>query len=189
VKKNRSKTKAHFCIISGGQTGVDRAALDVARELEIPCGGWVPKGRRAEDGAIPERYPLREMPSPGYPARTDKNVREATGTLILTWGSPTGGTALTIRLARKQGKPFFLVDLAEGGDPKTVRDWIRRNAIKILNVAGPRESQFPGIHDQATIFLGQVLKKGLSYPRVRESQSPDNAPLSRDSNPSLDQVR
>lgn len=161
---------------------MDRAALDVARELEIPCGGWIPKGRRAENGAIPERYPLREMPSPGYPARTAKNVREATGTLILTWGPPSGGTALTVKLARKQGKPFLLIDLAQGGDPKTVRDWIRMKEIKILNVAGPRESQVPGIHDQAIIFLRGVLKKILSFPGARESQRPDGAPLIQDSN-------
>ncbi len=137
------KDKSDFQIISGGQTGVDRAALDVARELGIPCGGWSPKGRRAENGAIPDWYPLREMPSSRYSPRTAKNVREATGTLILTWGQPTGGTALTVKLARKERKPFLLVDLARGGDPETVRVWLRKNEIKILNVAGPRESQVP----------------------------------------------
>ena len=159
-RKHFPQTPSDFQIISGGQTGVDRAALDVARELKIPCGGWIPKGRRAENGAIPEWYPLREMPSPRYPSRTAKNVREATGTLILTWGQPTGGTALTVKLAGKRRKPFLLVDLAQGGDPKTVRDWLRKNKIRILNVAGPRESRVPGIHDQAVAFLRRVLTQG-----------------------------
>jgi hypothetical protein len=175
------KSKPDFRIISGGQTGVDRAALDVARELEIPCGGWIPKGRRAENGAIPEWYPLREMPSSRYSVRTAKNVREATGTLILTWEQPTGGTALTVKLARKQGKPFLLADLAQGGDPETVRDWIRKNEIKILNVAGPRESQSPGIYDRAVGFLRKVLKKGRSGLGTRESQRPYGSPGIQDS--------
>src|SRR5207248_6603939 len=85
-------------IVSGGQTGVDRAALDVALEVGLPCGGWGPQGRRAEDGPLPERYPLRETASAAYPARTARNVREADGTLILTRGEPDRGTALTARL-------------------------------------------------------------------------------------------
>ena len=179
MTKNRNhfpQTKSDFIIISGGQTGVDRAALDVARELEIPCGGWIPKDRRAENGPIPEWYPLSELPSSRYSVRTAKNVREATGTLILTWGQPFGGTALTVKLARKHRKPFLLVDLAQGGDPETVRDWLRKNEIKILNVAGPRESQVPGIHDQAVGFLRRVLKKGRVVPGARESQRPCGVP-------------
>src|SRR5947209_11260398 len=85
-------------IVSGGQTGVDRAALDVALELGLPCGGWCPKGRRSEGGRIPERYPLRETTSAAYPARTRRNVLYSDGTLVLTNGPPTGGTALTIEL-------------------------------------------------------------------------------------------
>jgi hypothetical protein len=98
-------------IISGGQTGVDRAALDVGLELGIPIGDWVPLGRLAEDGPIPDRYPLAEMPTEEYAARTRKNVEEADGTLILLGGPPsmaTDGTALTIRLARESGKPCGL---------------------------------------------------------------------------------
>ena len=82
-------------IVSGGQTGVDRAALDVALELGIPCGGWCPRGRRAEDGALSARYPLMETPSDDYVQRTTWNIRDSDGTLILTRGEPTGGTAQT----------------------------------------------------------------------------------------------
>src|SRR5438876_4889366 len=88
-------------IVSGGQTGVDRAALDVALELGIPCGGWCPKGRRAEDGRIPLRYPLEETTLNIYPQRTEWNVRDSDGTLVLTTGRPEGGSALTNELARR----------------------------------------------------------------------------------------
>jgi hypothetical protein len=157
-------------IISGGQTGVDRAALDVALALGLPCGGWSPKGRRAENGTIPARYPLREMPSQKYSARTAKNVREADGTLVLTVGAPTGGTALTVKLAEKHRKPFVMVDLDQGGDPAAVRAWIRGNKIRILNVAGPREGKAPGIHDQAANFLKKVLIARPTTQWVRECQ-------------------
>ena len=98
-------------IVSGGQTGVDRAALDVALELGIPCGGWCPRGRRAENERIPDRYPLQETPWDGYPQRTEWNVRDSDGTLVLTHGEPDRGTALTIRLAQQKKKPCLVVDL------------------------------------------------------------------------------
>jgi len=144
-------------IISGGQTGVDRAALDAALELGIPCGGWCPKGRRAEDGIIPLRYPLEETSSPDYPQRTEFNIQDSDGTLILAWGPPLGGTLLTLKLARKHHKPYQLIDLSEGGDAMRVRDWIKRTAVQILNVAGPRESEAPGIHARALNFLRQIF--------------------------------
>jgi hypothetical protein len=144
-------------IVSGGQTGVDRAALDVALELGLPCGGWCPKGRRAEDGPLPERYPLRETASAAYPARTARNVREADGTLILTRGEPDRGTALTARLAEQSGKPYLSLDLARRPDLTEVRAWAAAHGVQILNVAGPRESSQPGIYDQAKAFLRAVL--------------------------------
>jgi len=144
-------------IISGGQTGVDRAALDVALELGIPCGGWCPKGRRAEDGRIPDLYPLQEASSPDYPLRTRMNVEDSDGTLVLTSGPPRGGTALTLKLARKLRKPFLPVDLDRDPDPSVLRPWLREHRILILNVAGPREGEASGIYEQASAFLRRAL--------------------------------
>src|SRR5207247_1854205 len=110
-------------IVSGGQTGVDRAALDVALELGVPCGGWCPQGRRAEDGRIDERYPLRETPWDGYPQRTEWNVRDTDGTLVLTLGKPDRGTALTVRLERSKKKPCLVIDLGGNVDVDVIRDW------------------------------------------------------------------
>ena len=144
-------------IISGGQTGVDRAALDTALELGIPCGGWCPKGRRAEDGIIPSRYPLQEASSSDYPLRTELNVEDSDGTLILTWGPPAGGTLLTLKLCRKHHHPCLLIDLTQGSNVSEVREWIQKNSIQILNVAGPRESEANGIHDRALDFLRMIF--------------------------------
>ena len=148
-------------IISGGQTGVDRAALDAALELGIPCGGWCPQGRRAEDGIIPDRYPLQETSSPAYPMRTEMNVEDSDGTLILTRGSPSGGTLLTLKLARKHRKPYILVDLAQEADVSSVQEWCQKYRVGILNVAGPRESEAPGIYLQALSFLKGLFKSGM----------------------------
>jgi predicted Rossmann fold nucleotide-binding protein DprA/Smf involved in DNA uptake len=147
-------------IISGGQTGVDRAALDVAMELGIPCGGWCPQGRRAEDGRIPEHYPLQEASSKEYPVRTRLNVEDSDGTLVLTAGNPTGGTALTLKLARQLHKPFLLVDLVRNADHSALRPWLRENHILILNIAGPREGESGGIYEQASAFLLKALTWG-----------------------------
>jgi predicted Rossmann fold nucleotide-binding protein DprA/Smf involved in DNA uptake len=144
-------------VVSGGQTGVDRAALDVALAAGLPCGGWCPEGRRAEDGRIPDRYPLRETPTSHYPQRTEWNVRDSDGTLVLTRGRPRGGTALTISLARQLGRPCLVLDLEKQPDPATARVWIAEHGVRILNVAGPRESEAPGIHDQAVGLLDRVL--------------------------------
>lgn len=144
-------------IISGGQTGVDRAALDMALELGISCGGWCPKGRKAEDGRIDTRYPLRETTSASYSVRTGKNVRESDGTLVLTKGQPRAGTALTIKFAQKHQKPYLVRDPFVRKDLRTVRMWLEVNRIRILNVAGPRESEAPGIHDRAFEFLKELF--------------------------------
>lgn len=140
-------------IISGGQTGVDRAALDAALKLGLPCGGWCPKGRRAEDGIIPPQYPLEETSSPDYPQRTAMNIQDSDGTLLLAWGSPAGGTLLTLKLARKLRKPHLLIALNEGGEPRRVGEWLRNSGVQTLNVAGPRETEAPGIYARALDFL------------------------------------
>jgi hypothetical protein len=152
-----SRGKIFTRIISGGQTGVDRAALDIARELGLPSGGWCPKGRRAEDGPINSAYPLEETESSSYPVRTEKNVLDSDGTLILTRGKPKGGTALTRRLARDASKPYLIINLFDEENPRIVLEWGRRNKISLLNVAGPRESEAPGIYGQASRFLKKVF--------------------------------
>lgn len=144
-------------IVSGGQTGVDRAALDVALVLAIPCGGWVPRGRRAEDGPLPHRYPMRETMSSAYRERTRLNVRDSDATLILTRGRPTGGTALTLVIARELARPNRVVDLVGSGNPAMLREWITDQQINVLNVAGPRESTRPGIYGEASHYLFALL--------------------------------
>jgi hypothetical protein len=146
-------------LISGGQTGVDRAALDAAHALGIPCGGWCPRGRRAEDGPIAARYPLQETPSADYSQRTQWNVRDSDGTLVLTRGKPRGGTAFTLDVARDLGRPALVLDLASAPDAGAVGDWLRRGRIRVLNVAGPRESSAPGIHEEALRFLSAALAR------------------------------
>ena len=136
---------------------MDRAALDAALELGIACGGWCPKGRKAEDGPIDRRYPLQETPSGEYAQRTEWNVRDADGTLVLSRGRPTGGTVQTIEVAARLGKPCLTIDLAEAPDVSAVQGWIAEQALCILNVAGPRESRYPGIYAQVLQFLNQIL--------------------------------
>ncbi len=145
-------------IISGGQTGVDRGALDAALEVGLACGGWCPKGRRAQDGPIPLRYPVRETPAPLYAQRTDWNVRDSDGTLILVAGPMGRGTALTKRLALLRGKPLLTLDLRLEPKPEIVCEWVRKKAVSTLNVAGPREHQSPGIQGRAMKFVREVLK-------------------------------
>jgi len=154
-------------IVSGGQTGAERAALDAALELGLACGGWCPKGRISEEGAIPEIYPLQEKDSSSYIARIDANVKDSDGTMVFAFGDQAGGTDLTIKSARKRKKPLFLFDLQE--DPSNsgldaVWEWGRRRKISTLNVTGPRESQVQGSHavvkDVMLTLLRMTLQKG-----------------------------
>lgn len=144
-------------IVSGGQTGVDQAALDVAIAHEIPHGGWCPRGRRAEDGRIPERYAVREHDSPDYAARTEQNVVDSDATLVLAIGTPDGGTALTVRLATRHARPCLVVDLDDPPPVAAVVTWLRAKAVGVLNVAGPRESTRPGVSGRAAAYLDEVL--------------------------------
>ncbi len=154
------REKHHFRIrriVSGGQTGVDRGALDAAISLGFEHGGWCPRGRLAEDGVIPRRYRLRQTKSADYPTRTEQNVLDSDGTLILYRQRLYGGTELTRRLAEKHGKPYFVVDLNQTVDLQPVRRWIDDQAIAVLNVAGPRESSSPGIAREACEFMAALL--------------------------------
>jgi hypothetical protein len=144
-------------VVSGGQTGVDRAALDAAARLGIPTGGWCPKGRRAEDGSIPSRHPLAETPSADYAQRTDWNVRDSDGTLVLAVGTLRGGTAFTAERARERGRPTLVLDLGGEPDPARLAEFVRKHEVRTLNVAGPRESQSPGIYERALRFLLEAL--------------------------------
>jgi hypothetical protein len=158
-------------IISGGQTGVDRAALDVSHALGIPCGGWCPKGRKAEDGRIPEDYPLLETDSAAYSERTKRNVRDSDATLILGNGELRGGTLLTQRTAARLGKPCLAVDINSPDAPDAVREWLIAHPIRVLNVAGPREGQSPGIADRAAHLLREVFANRQRKPKTRTKRS------------------
>lgn len=144
-------------VVSGGQTGVDRAALDAATEAGLPVDGWCPRGRRAEDGPIAERYPLRETPSEAYAQRTEWNVRDSDATLILYRGKLAGGTRLTAELAERYRRPVLALDLAADPDPRAAREWLHVKDVRVLNVAGPREQHAPGIYHEARSFLARVL--------------------------------
>ncbi len=142
-------------IISGGQTGVDRAALDFALGNNISCGGWCPKGRLAEDGEIPVKYPLQETVSQRYEKRTKKNVIDSDGTLIITDKEPLSlGTKLTMEICQKRQKPYLIVYSKPGADAgRQFWTWVSKNAISVLNIAGPRESTVPGIYEQSSLLL------------------------------------
>jgi hypothetical protein len=144
-------------IVSGGQTGVDRAALDAAREAGVACGGWCPRGRRAEDGAIPAHYPLRETPETDPAQRTAWNARDADATLALVRGEARGGTALAVERAAALGRPVLVLDLAAAPRAEDVLAWIESANVTRLNVAGPRESEAPGIYGEALAVLRAVL--------------------------------
>jgi hypothetical protein len=147
-------------IISGGQTGADQAALDVAIELGIPHDGWIPKGRKTERGRLPDKYQLKEMPTDSYPKRTEQNVKDSDGTLVISYGEMTGGTEYTVKMAREHNKPWVHVNLNRlSGEAavQLVRAWINGNEIKVLNVAGPRASKDPRIYSAAKKILKVVL--------------------------------
>lgn len=147
-------------VIAGGQTGVDRAALDAAMESNIAIGGFCPQGRRSEDGTIPEKYPLIETASRDYGVRTEMNVRQADGTLIVTAGALTGGTKLTLEYAERYRKPYLIVRLDGKPDIESTALWIMSHELEALNVAGPRESSITGgIYARAHDFLMRLFAR------------------------------
>ena len=158
-------------IVSGGQTGADRAALDVAMELGIPHGGWVPKGRNTEEESLPDTYHMQEMPTDGYTERTEKNVLDSDGTLIVSHGNLTGGSLYTQEMAMKHGRPCLHIDLLKTNAFKGATDihtWITQHGIKVLNVAGPRASKDPEIYE-ATV---KILKAAF-YMKAVGANMPD----------------
>jgi hypothetical protein len=146
-------------VVSGGQTGVDRAALDSAKAAGLATGGWCPKGRIAEDGIIPVEYPLRETSTAIYSERTERNVIDSDGTLILYVDPLSGGTALTQRFAEKYCRPNLLCDLDSLLNIEEVIQWLNQNRIHILNIAGPRESGVPGIYQRAFTYLTELFSE------------------------------
>lgn len=143
-------------IISGGQTGADQAALDAAIKTGISHGGWIPKGRRTENGILPDRYKLKEMPTSNYPKRTEQNILDSDGTLITSHGNLTGGSSLTRKLAKKHNRPWIHIDLTKTDTAqaaKSIHSWLDRNNIQTLNVAGARASKDPKIYEATTHLL------------------------------------
>jgi predicted Rossmann-fold nucleotide-binding protein len=136
-------------IVSGGQTGADRAALDVALTFDIPHGGWIPRGRKTEDGPLPTKYKLKELTTTSYPKRTEQNVIDSDGTVIFTHGALTGGSKLTKKFAEKHNKPCLHIDLYEIPSHNVgliIRAWMHEYKIEMLNVAGSRDSKDPMIY-------------------------------------------
>ncbi len=179
-------------IISGGQTGVDRAALDFALKFDVPHGGWIVKGRWAEDGVLPDKYMLQEIPEPSYPRRTLKNVLESDGTLLVSRGPLTGGSDYTRKMAVSRGRPHLHIDLDQTTPfqaAEKIRDWIASERIEVLNVAGPRGSKDPKIYNavldmlETAYFLEMIdssLSRGPGKPYEslvsdRFPQTPDDA--------------
>ena len=147
-------------IISGGQTGVDRAALDAALKHGIDCGGWCPTGRRDEVGRIPDQYPVRELEHGGPTERTLQNVKDSGGTVIIFSGKLSGGTQQTVRFCVEQQRPHELIDASKISTEDAARliaGFVCKHKIHLLNVAGPRQSEWREGYDYAFRVLGIFL--------------------------------
>ena len=149
-------------IVSGGQTGVDRAALDVALSHGIECGGWCPAGRLDEFGRIPDRYPVRELTVDGFNERTLQNVKDSDGTVIICVGKPVGGTERTVRFCVDLQRPYETID----GSKKSAEDagkvmaaFVHKHNIGVLNVAGPRQSEWAHAYSYASSVLDSFVRQ------------------------------
>jgi len=153
-------------IISGGQTGADRAALDVAIRNRFPYSGWCPKGRRAEGGVIGSQYKLKETPVAGYLQRNEWNVRDSEGTVILTFSAQlSGGSKKTAEFAQKLGRPWIHIARSpESQSAASLRIFVEENHIAKLNVAGSRESKEPGIHQWVCDVIEDAFFRGTKHP-------------------------
>lgn len=149
-------------IISGGQTGVDRGALDACLDKNFPCGGWCPKGRLAEDGRIDLKYPLVETKSSSYNLRTRRNVLNSDGTLIIAKNQLLGGTLLILNIAKAMGKPVLVFVPENQAETKAgiqlIRNWINKNKISVLNVAGPRKSEWEKGYGFAFRTISELIR-------------------------------
>lgn len=152
-------------VVSGGQTGVDRAALDAAMAAGIAVGGWCPRGRRAEDGVIPPQYPLRETASDDPAERTRLNVRDSDATLILVVDVARGGTLRTKVAARELRRPYHVARVSNG--PQAALRWLERVRPTTLNVAGPRASEHVGLYDATRTFLDALFARLSGSPRLQ----------------------
>ena len=172
-------------IISGGQTGVDRAALDAAIKLTIPHGGWIPRGRLTENGPLPAEYLLKETDSSSYADRTEKNVLDADGTLIISRGSLTGGSEYTREMAVRHDRIWLHIDLNQipaFQAAMTIKDWIIKYNISVLNVAGPRASKDPNIYHDTLSILESVYYLDLMQGGISETASA-SSPVSQSGSP------
>jgi len=149
-------------IVSGGQTGVDRAALDVALKHGMECGGWCPAGRLDEFGRIPDRYPVQELEAGGFTERTLQNVKDSDGTVVIYPDKLAGGTEQTVRFCIELKRPHQLIDgstISTGDAAKLIADFVRKNKVGILNVAGPRQSEWPEGYDRTFRVLDRSLTR------------------------------
>lgn len=145
-------------VVSGGQTGVDRAALDAADACGLAVGGWVPAGRQTEDGTLDEKYPLEETPTEDPAQRTAWNVRDSDATLVLVpGGKAAGGTALAVEKAQAMERPLLIVQPDDDGFVKAAA-WLAKHEVAVLNVAGPRESEAPGFDKIVRAFLERLFR-------------------------------
>jgi hypothetical protein len=152
-------------IIAGGQTGADQGALDAALDVGFGVGGWCTNGRRTEDGPLPERYNfLKQTPLSSYPQRTEWNVRDSDGTMIVHCGSWGPGTKKTVSLVKAKRKPYIFLDLRSRASMLDLVGWLSEKNIETLNVAGPRESGSIGIHKATYDFVTKIIKiqKGIT---------------------------
>lgn len=167
-------------IISGGQTGADRGGWEAALHCSIPIGGWIPKGRKAEDGRIPDKYEdLQETKSADYLVRTEANIVDSDATLVFCYGEPTGGSKKTVELARRHRRPCLAVDLDKPRKEavKTIVEWLRGVPMDagVLNVAGSRASKAPRIEDRVMVWMVDVISEvngKMLYPLMEEGDNP-----------------
>lgn len=147
-------------IISGGQTGADQAALDAAIITGTPYGGWVPEGRMTEKGPLSEKYQMEEMIGCGYSERTEKNILDSDGTVIISYGKLAGGSGYTMAVAKKNKRPCLHIDLNNqgmSGAVENILSWLRKYMIQVLNVAGPRASKDGKIYKAVFNLMEEVI--------------------------------